>query len=330
MQLKKALITGGNGFVGRAIIEQLLAQGVECRVVGRGNYPELKKLGVETIRCNISDEKAMKEAVKGVETVFHVAALAGIWGPWKDYYNTNVLGTRAVINACRGQVESLVYTSTPSVVFDGKAINGGDESLPYPQKFLCNYAKSKVIAEREMLQASDDELVTCAIRPHLIWGPRDPHLIPRLVAARKDNKLKIVGNADNLVDISYIDNVAHAHLLAASNLAGKKTAAGKAYFVSQGEPVNLWGWLNELFELLNVPKLEQQVSFKKAYYAGALLEGIYHILPIKTDPPMTRFVAEQLAKSHYFSIKNAEKDLGYVPIVSTKEGMARLLADYQG
>ncbi|MGL1931479.1 MAG: NAD-dependent epimerase/dehydratase family protein [Desulfotalea sp.] len=329
MQLKKALITGGNGFVGRKIVEQLLQAGVECRVVGRGSYPDLEKLGVETISCNICDEAAMRKVTSGVDIVFHVAALAGIWGPWKNYYNTNVLGTRSIIKACRGQVSSLVYTSTPSVVFDRNELKGEDESLPYPKSFLCNYAKSKVLAEQEMLAANDDELSTCAIRPHLVWGPNDPHLIPRLVAARENNKLKIVGSAENLVDISYIDNVAHAHLLAAYNLVGKKTAAGKAYFVSQGEPVNLWGWLNELFEMLNVAKLEKQISYKKAYYVGALLEGIYKIIPTKSEPPMTRFVAEQLAKSHYFSIKNAEKDLGYAPIVSTKEGMARFVAFFQ-
>lgn len=327
--IKSALVTGGNGFVGRAIVKQLLEDGVKCRVIGRNPYPELEKLGVECVVGNISDDKAMSVATEGVDTVFHVAALAGIWGKWQDYYETNVLGTSSVIKACQNGVKRLVYTSTPSVVFDRESIENGDESLPYPDKFLCHYAKSKVAAEKMLLSANSDTLLTAAIRPHLVWGPGDPHLIPRLIEARLAGRLKVVGKKDNLVDISYVDNVAYSHILAANNLATTKTAAGRPYFISQEEPVNLWEWLDDLFEQLGVPRLDSQVSFPLAYAAGGLLECVYTVLGKKEEPPMTRFVAEQLAKSHYFSISNAQKDLGYEPLVSTEEGVKRLVDAYK-
>lgn len=327
--IKCALVTGGNGFVGRAIVNQLLEGGVKCRVIGRNPYPELEHLGVECVVGNISDEQSMTRATDEVDTVFHVAALAGIWGKWADYYETNVLGTKSVITACKNRVKRLVYTSTPSVVFDRESIENGDESLAYPKKFLCHYAKSKVAAEKMLLEANSDNLKTAAIRPHLVWGPGDPHLIPRLIEARLAGRLKIVGKKENLVDISYIENVAHAHILAANNLATSKTAAGKPYFVSQEEPVNLWEWLDDLFEKLGVPQLDSQVSFPLAYAVGGLLECVYTILGKKEEPPMTRFVAEQLAKSHYFSISNAQKDLGYEPFVSTEEGVKRLVDTYK-
>ena len=327
--IKTVLVTGGNGFVGRAIVSLLLDEGVSCRVIGRNFYPELHALGVECFVGNITDAKIMRRATAGVDTVFHIAALAGIWGCWQDYYQTNVLGTRNVIEACRDRVERLVYTSTPSVVFDRCSIEGGDESLPYPSSFLCHYAKSKVLAEKDILQVNGKGVLTCAIRPHLVWGPGDPHLIPRLIASRLEKRLKIIGKKDNLVDISYVDNVAYAHLLAANNLATSKSGAGKPYFVSQGTPVNLWDWLNDLFCRLGVPEIHSSVSFPLAYSVGACCEAWYTLSQRKEEPPMTRFVAEQLAKSHYFSIANAQKDLGYAPVVSTEEGVTRLVASLE-
>lgn len=327
--MKKALITGGNGFVGKTIVEQLLAQGVECKVIGRGVYPQLEKMGVECIQGNIADTDLVRKAVKDVDTVFHVAALAGIWGKWQDFYTTNILGTRSVIEACRGEVASLIYTSTPSVVFNRHSLCGDDERLPYAKDFLCHYAKSKVIAEQEVLAANSDELCTTAIRPHLVWGPGDPHLIPRLIESRQQNRLKRVGRGDNLVDISYVENVAHAHLLAAKDHQGLQNSVGKAYFISQGTPVNLWDWLNTVFERLGIEPVTKSVPLSLAYSVGALLEAYYTLTNTTGEPPMTRFVAEQLAKSHYFSIERARKDIGYEPLVSTAEGLDRLVKSYQ-
>jgi nucleoside-diphosphate-sugar epimerase len=322
--MKKVAVTGGGGFIGQNLVRQLLARGVETLVIGRGTYPELEKVGAISSRGDIRDRAFLEQAFTGCDTVFHVAAKAGIWGKREEYFSINLNGTENVIAACRTKrVANLVYTSTPSVVFAGRDIVGGDESLPYSNEFLCHYAASKAAAERTVLAANGPGLATVALRPHLVWGPGDTNLIPRLVARGSKGLLKRVGDGRNLVDISYIDNVVDAHLLAAENLAGIGTAGGRAYFISQGEPVNLWGWIDEFFSLVGVPPLAKSVSFRQAKLAGGLLETIYGLLRLESEPLMTRFLAEQLAHSHWFNIEAARRDLGYRPRVSTAEGLQR-------
>jgi 2-alkyl-3-oxoalkanoate reductase len=319
-----ALVTGGGGFVGRAVVSRLLTLGVQTRVIGRHRYPQVEAAGATCMVGDIADGDVLCQAVQGVDVVFHVAALAGIWGSWSDYYRVNVQGTENIVQACRkAKVPFLVYTSTPSVVFNGEDICGGDERLPYGRDFLCHYAKSKAMAERMVLAATGDDLKTCALRPHLIWGPGDPHLLPRLLARGREKSLRQVGDGSNLVDISYIDNVAEAHILAAKNLAGPGTASGKTYFISQGEPVRLWQWINDLFSRMAIPPVEKRVSLTTAYRLGRILEMVYTLLRLRQEPRMTRFLAEQLAKSHYFSIAQAQLELGYAPLISTEEGLRR-------
>jgi len=324
--MKKALVTGGGGFIGRAVVKELLARKIDCVVVGRNRYTELEELGA-ICRCgDIRDREFLVASSRGVDTLFHVASLTGIWGEWPEYFSVNVQGTENVLFACaENSIPRLIYTSTPSVVFNRTDIQDGDETLPYPDNFLCHYAKTKALAEKMVLHADFHSFATCALRPHLVWGPGDPHLVPRLMERGRKGQLKIVGDGKNLVDISYIDNVAHAHLLAADNLEGPKTASGKAYFISQGEPVNLWQWINGLFQYTGIPQVKNRVPFFIAYAAGTIQEMIHKRLKPKIEPKMTRFLAEQLAKSHYFSIDRAKKDLEYVPVVSSEEGMKRLL-----
>ena len=323
----RALITGGGGFVGLAVVRMLVARGVECGVVGRSHYPPLEQLGVTVFRGDIRDKQFLVRVFKGYDTVFHVAAKAGIWGPRQEYEAVNVGGTANVIDACRAnRVRNLVYTGTPSVVFNHNDIDGGNESLPYGESFLCHYAESKAWAEQLVLAANSASLLTCALRPHLIWGPGDPHLIPRLLDRGRRRLLRRVGDGTNLVDISYIDNVAEAHLLAVDNLISSATAAGNAYFISQGKPVKLWDWINDLFRRLDIPPVETAVSFRTAYTVGGVLEWIYRLGRISSEPRMTRFLAEQLARSHWFSIARAREDFGFQPRISTDEGVERLVA----
>jgi len=325
--MKKVLVTGGGGFVGQAIVRKLLTEHIEAVVVGRHRYPEIERLGVETKVGDIRDGQFLVRAARGCDAVFHVAAKAGIWGRRQDYFSINLTGAEQVVQACHANgIGILVYTSTPSVVFANHDLAGVDERTPYAQHFLCHYAHSKALAEERVLQANSADLKTVALRPHLVWGPGDNNLIPRLVERGRKGLLKQVGDGQNLVDIAYIDNVADAHWLAAVNLETSATAAGKAYFISQGKPVNLWDWINGLFAELGIQPVKKQVSFGKAYAAGALLEGIYRILALRSEPLMTRFLAQQLAKSHWFSIEAARRDLGYEPKVSTEEGMRRLVA----
>ena len=322
----KALVIGGGGFVGSAIVRQLAERGDEVAVLGRHHYPVIEKLGIPQFQVDILDSNLLIRSMQKFDTVFHVAAKAGIWGPKEEYESINVTGTRNVLGACfANQVKSLVYTSTPSVVFNRRDLQGADETIPYAKRFLCNYASSKAIAEQMVLASNSKVLKTCAIRPHLVWGPGDPHLVPRLIEKGMKRQLKQVGSGKNLVDISYIDNVADAHILAADNLNSTATAAGNAYFISQGEPVNLWDWINDLYKRLDIPLINKKVGEVPAYLVGTLLEGIHMWFGISGEPRMTRFLAEQLAKSHWFSISRARRDLGYKPRISTAEGMDRLV-----
>ncbi len=323
----KAFVVGGGGFVGSAIVRQLADKGAEIGVYGRHHYPHLERYGVRQFQGDMLDSDLLIRSMQGYDTVFHVAAKAGIWGTKQDFELTNITGTRNVLGACfASSVQTLVYTSTPSVVFDRKDLQGADETAPYARRFLCYYASSKAMAEQMVLTANSEVLKTCAIRPHLVWGPGDPHLIPRLIARGKAGQLKIVGDGSNLVDISYIDNVADAHILAADNLNSSATAAGNAYFISQGEPVNLWNWINDLFGRIGIAPVEKKVGLGTAYLIGSLLEGIYMWFSITKEPRMTRFLAEQLARSHWFSIDRASRDLGYTPRISTAEGLTRVVA----
>ena len=325
--MKRVIVTGGGGFVGKAVVRLLLARGIEVTVIGRNPYPEVVKMGARVACGDIRDRDFLTTAFRDHDTVFHVAAKAGIWGDYQEYFAINVLGTENVLAACgKNGIKRLIYTSTPSVVFGRRDLAGADESTPYADAFLCHYAATKALAEQKVLAANSARLLTCALRPHLVWGPGDTNLIPRLVARGRGRQLKMVGSGTNLVDISYIDNVASAHVLAAENLEQAASAAGRAYFISQGEPVNLWDWINELFTQLDIPKVTKRVSLPKALVAGVLLEKIYLLLRKREEPPMTRFLAEQLAKSHWFSTAAARRDLGYTAEVSTAQGMQRLVA----
>lgn len=324
--MNRVLVTGGGGFIGLAIVRALRSKDVAVRVLGRHHYPAATAVGAECIQGDIRDLATVNRAAAGCDTVFHVAALAGIWGPFQEYYTVNVLGTLNVLAACRTQgVPHLVYTSTPSVVFDGRSLDGVDESMPYARHPLCHYAATKIMAEQQVLQADSARLRTAAIRPHLVWGPGDTNLIPRLVARGRARQLKIVGNGRNLVDIAYIDNVVHAHLLAADNLQTTGTAAGHAFFTGQSEPVQLWEWINDLFGRMDVPQVTARITLRKARAAGWLLEKVYALLLINQEPKMTRFLAEQLALDHWFSKKNAQVLLGYTEQVSTEQGMEALV-----
>jgi len=329
--MQKALVTGGGGFVGLAIVKKLTELGVETSVVGRHHYQEVERLGASCLVGDIRNREFMVQSVAGHDTVFHVAAKAGVWGARESYFSINVRGTENVLAAClENGVHCLVQTSTPSVIFDGNDIQGGNEILPYSENPLCHYAESKILAEKMVLSANSEKLKTASIRPHLVWGPGDTQIIPRLLTRGRQGSLKIVGRGENLVDISYIDNVAHAHILAAENLATSGEAAGEAFFISQGEPVVLWGWINDLFGKMGIPAVTKKVSFKAAYRAGRLLEKLYTILRVRNEPKMTRFLAEQLAKSHWFSINKAKTILSYSPLVSTEEGMENLLRCLRG
>jgi nucleoside-diphosphate-sugar epimerase len=319
------LVTGGRGFLGGVIVRMLLEQGKTVRSLARHHCTQLEAAGVEQFVGDLTDAALVDRAVNGCEQVYHVAAKAGVWGAYRDFYNANVVGTRNVISACRKQgVTRLVYTSSPSVVFDGADMEGVDESAPYPQHFHAPYPQTKAQAEQLVLAANSDQLATVALRPHLIWGPGDNHLVPRILERGRGGHLRRIGKGDNLIDAVYIDNAAIAHLQAGKQLAIGSRVAGKVYFVANNEPIPLWDLVNQILAAGDLPPVTRTISPQLAYLAGAMLELFYKNLRLAGEPRMTRFVARELATAHWFDLSAAQRDFGYQPQVSINEGMKRL------
>ncbi len=339
------LVTGGGGFLGQAIVRLLINRGDRVISFSRGYYSELGALGVKQIPGDISNPVAVENAVKGVDTVYHVAAKAGVWGDYEDYYRINTEGTRHVIAACKScGVSRLIYTSSPSVVFEGGDMEGVDETVPYPGNYHAAYPETKALAEQavrqaggrsqtadggwrmaeERLQGAGQGLKTIILRPHLIWGPGDNHLVPRILKRAK--RLRRIGDGKNRVDVIYIENAAKAHLLAEEALIRQPELSGNVYFISQGEPVCLWKMIDDILQAGGLSPIKRSISPQAAYRFGAVLEWIYKTFALKGEPPMTRFVARELSTSHWFDIRAARRDLGYVPEVSTEEGLRRLAA----
>lgn len=324
------LITGGGGFLGKNLCAALLAKGHQVRSVSRGEYPELVAQGVECVRGDLADDGVALSAVEGVDAIIHTAACVGVWGPYEDFYRGNVIATTNLIEAAKAKgVRALVFTSSPSVTFDGSSAVNGPQELPYPNEFLSFYPQTKAQAERLALEASDEQLKVVSLRPHLIYGPGDPHLIPRLLERARANRLKIVGKGDNVVDLTYIDNAVAAHISALDVLcsATPERCAGKPYFISDDAPVNLWQWLNALFARVGIKPVTSKVPFKIAWGAGAAAEASFKALGLSKEPPMTRFVAAQLATSHWYDMAPAHQDLDYSPPISPDQALERLVED---
>jgi len=345
-------ITGASGFIGGKLAERFLAAGRTVRVLARRPLPELEQLGAQVVRGDLHDAAALAAGCAGVETVFHVAGRVGVWGPADDFFRVNVEGTRQVLAACRAAgVPRLVYTSSPSAVFNGGDLAGADESAPLCVEAPCAYPTSKAAAERLVTAANSRELATVSLRPHLVWGPGDRNVVPRVLAQARKGRLKIVGAGRNLVDCTHISNVVDAHVLAERAIAQSNPigysggedvrgeaavhsapvgdARGKAYFITNDEPIVLWDWINELLRGVGIPPLTRQVSVATAYRAGAVLETLWRFLPLKGEPPMTRFVAKELATDHWFRIDAAKRDLGYIPKITMAEGTRQLIAHYR-
>jgi 2-alkyl-3-oxoalkanoate reductase len=328
----RALVTGGGGFVGGAIVRALLARGDEVVSYSRSAYPALERLGVACVRGDLSDLSALRGAARGADAVFHVAAKAGVWGARAEYERTNVEGTRSVLAAAReAGIPRLVMTSSPSVCFDGQDHLGASNDLPRATRFLADYPRTTARAEELVLAANSSALATCALRPHLVFGPGDPHLVPRLVERARAGRLAIVGDGRNRVSLCHVENAAAAHLDAADRLAVGAPHAGRAYFIAQREPVVLWQWIAELLARLGVAAPTRRVPLGLAYAAGAACEGFWRLARRAGEPPMTRFVALQLARSHVYDLAPAERDFGYVERVplgpATEQTVAAWLAN---
>jgi nucleoside-diphosphate-sugar epimerase len=329
----RVLVTGGGGFLGQALCRRLRARGVEVVSFNRGHYPGLDAIGVRQLRGDLGERDAVIAAAQGCDAVMHNGAKAGAWGPFADYHRANVAGTRHVVEACRLHgIARLVYTSTPSVTHRAThPVAGlGADAVPYGEHLKAPYARTKREAERIALAASDASLAVIALRPRLIWGPGDNQLLPRLVERAHAGRLRLVGDGGNLVDTTYIDNAADAHIAAFDALAPGAACAGRAYFVSNGEPRSMRETLNALLAAAGAPPVTRSVPFPLAYAIGAASEALWHVLPLRGEPPLTRFLAEQLVTTHWYDMRPAKRDFGWAPAVSFDEGLARLAAAWRG
>lgn len=325
---RRILVTGGGGFLGKAIVLRLLERGCHVRSLCRRSHRALSDLNVEQIKGDIRDPEMVEKACRGVDLVFHTAAKAGIWGKSSDFYDINVSGTENILRAIRryGNIP-LIHTSSPSVVFNGCDMEGVDESTPYPVRYSADYPATKARAEQLVTRAAAEGQPAVILRPHLIWGPGDNHLVPRIV--KRAGQLRRVGNGKNLVDTIYIDNAADAHILASERLLSNPGLSGKKYFISQGEPVLLWNMVDDILKAAGKSPVQGHISKRKAWMAGALLEFIYTSFRLRGEPRMTRFLAEELSTSHWFNIQAAQKELEYTPSVSIAQGLQLLKEWFQ-
>lgn len=327
----RVFVTGGGGFLGRAIVKQLLAHRHQVVSYSRQSYPQLAAWGVEHRQGNLNEPNRLTAAMKGCDAVIHTAAKAGVWGKDSEFYQSNVTGTEHILQACRFlEIDKLVYTSSPSVVHpSNQGIEGGNESLPYPDSYDAPYPATKAKAEQLVLAANSSKLATVALRPHLIWGPGDPHFVPRLIERARAGRLRLVGDGESLIDTVYVENAAEAHLLALDRLSPGSEIAGKAYFITQGQPVKVSQFINDILDSAGIAPLTRHIPKGLALLLGGALEQVYAHLPLPGEPPMTRFLAQQLSTPHWFDISAARNELNYAPRVTYIEGMRYLKESLQ-
>lgn len=319
---KKYVITGAGGFVGRAIAERLAGEGNEVIGVARHHYPELEARGISSIVCDISqDEVGLTEACGRATAVFHAAAKVDMWGRYQDFVQANVIGTQMVIEACKNAgVGRLVFTSSPSVIADGTNLRGVDESHPYPTRYPAPYPATKAAAERMVLAANTLEgLRTIVLRPHLIFGPGDRNFVPTILERARKGKLVQVGDGKNLTDLCFIEDCVDAHLLALAALDENPSACGRAYFISQGEPVAMWPWIDQVLRINGVAPIKRRVP--KAVAMSLALAAELASKVLHTRPQLTRFLVSEMTTDHYFNITAAQRDLGFAPSCSVAEAL---------
>jgi len=320
----KVLVTGGGGFLGRRIVELLVERGDEVSFLARGHYPEVEAIGAKGLQVDLCDAEAVSAAVHGMDAIIHVAAKAGYYGPLESYRCINVDGTRNLLDAAeRHDVGRLVYTSTPSVIGYAHESENAPRDVPYAEEHWSPYPATKAEAEQMVLAANSPQIATVALRPHLIFGPRDNNLMPRVVQRAATGKLAIIGDGQNKVDMTYVDNAAWAHLDALDALTDHTAPhAGKAYFISNDDPVFLWDWLNDFFEELDVPRVKRKISLRMATGIGNIMEWSWKTFKLSGEPRMTKFVAAGLAKSHWYDMSPAKADFGYHIRVPMSEATA--------
>jgi len=294
---------------------RLIGDGHAVASISRGRYVELENAGVKCYRADICEDLSpIGQAFEDANAVFHTASKVEMWGDYDEFFKVNVCGTRNIIKACQKfKVPKLIYTSSPSVIADGTNLRGVDESYPYPKRFEAHYPATKAQAEREVLQANSESLYTAALRPHMIWGPGDTHLTATVLERARAGRLMRVGGGKNIVDFSFIDDCVQAHIDATGALDRNSASRGRAYFVSQGEPVSLWGWIDEVLERNGLPRIKRSLPYGLAKVLACGCEAVAKLRSGSALPLLTRFLVFEMATDHYFDISAAKRELGYAP-----------------
>ncbi len=326
----RALVTGGAGFLGRPLVDALRRRGHEVTVLDKGARPW--RDDVELIDGDIRDLTTVDQAAAGRDAIFHSASLVHTkWNQLDLIRGVNIGGTENVLAAARrAGVPRLVYVSSASIVYEGRDIQNGDETLPHATRFAAPYAQTKSVAEKAVLAASDARLCTCALRPHSIFGPGDTRLVPAILEKAKKGKLKFaVGKPGKRTDFTYVDNVVDACLAACERLEPGSPVAGQAYFITNGEPMGFWDFVRQVVEPLGYGSARFTIPYPIAYAAAWARETLDTLKggTLNSEESLSRFTIDYLCTDHFYSIAKAERDLGYRPAVRMEEGIARTVAD---
>jgi nucleoside-diphosphate-sugar epimerase/glyoxylase-like metal-dependent hydrolase (beta-lactamase superfamily II) len=319
----RILVTGGTGFVGSTVAKLLAEAGQKVTVTGRNRYKtsRLWHPKINFVVSDICDASSVNSICLGQDVVIHAAAFAATWGDAAKFYAVNVQGTQNIVNACRDRPDvRVVYVSSTAIHFEFCDKQGVQEDSVLPKQFACEYAKSKAEAECVIRKGVENGLNAITVRARAVFGPGDNSLLPRLVVAASDGRLPQIGDGDNIVDLTYVDNLAYALCLAI--MRGKP---GSVCTITNEEPVSLWPTLNQIFENLGLPTTRRRVTYTTAMFAAKAASISHRLLRRRGEPKLTTYSVGLLAKSQTFSPEAAHKLLGYRPIVSMEEGTEQTL-----
>lgn len=324
------LVTGGTGFLGKALARRLIKEGHHVTIIGRNKQIgfQLEAEGITFIQANLNDQEAMIQACQHKDYVFHCGAKSSPWGKYKDFYAANVIGTKNIIIGCKeNDVKRLIYVSTPSIYSYYESRENIKEDSPLPDKFMNDYARTKYLAEQEIDQAHRNGLPVITIRPRAIFGPEDNAIIPRLIKANQKIGVPMIYEGSARIDITYVDNVVEALLLC---MHSSEHTLGKKYNVTNGEPMLLHDILEKLFNTLRINWKKKKVNYHVISLLASLIEQFYKRLLPEKEPLLTKYTVSVLSHKQTLNIEAAKNDLGYEPIITVDEGLQKFSKWWEG
>ena len=325
--MNRILVTGATGFIGSHVIQHLIEQGYTVRAIGRNldKGLQLSAMGADFRPVDLTDRQSVINVCHDIEGIIHGGALSSPWGKNKDFYQINVTGTSNILEGCEVHgVKRLVYISSPSVMSQHRDQRNLCESDPLPDKFVSPYSRSKKLAEDLVRQNQSASLETVIVRPKAVYGPGDNAIFPRLIAAAKAQRLKIIGNGKTVINLTHVEDVVLALELALTS----PKAVGKTYLVTGDEEVRIWDVINEILVTLGYPAVEKKIPVRLAMAVAAFVEILWKCVPFRGEPPITRYAVGILAYDETYDISAAKKDLRFKPGVSIKEGIQSVVASY--